>query len=225
MLIRSLSLLLLLAAGAFAGGKVILIEASPSGMEESRYLIIESADSAFQSEVAAGIEAIYPRAVFAMAGTGPETGSRPPIVVHKRGGFMSGDKAAGDLILGVSLCAGSCVFINVAGEDMNSGPPPDGLIATAGDKYVSGPAACLPGAGIVAALFFSAKGFFELFMPKSTSDYSEIKVPESHKAAVTAETLLSGGQLAVRNRVEFEVNDTNREAVRREIVQYAVTLP
>jgi hypothetical protein len=222
MLMRTAALWMLAAGALMAAGEVKVTDAVVRVTEAvatdgsgARYAFVDAEDPALKRDLVLAMNEEFKGQVYMQAQkNGPAKG--PAVMVENRSGMMRHESAGSDFLVGVAMCVGACLFVQIAGDDMNSNePPPDGLNVTAGDKIVSGGAAvvpCLLGAG---GLFFMGKGIIEAFLPADS--YGNLPVPK------TTDQILAEGHVKRIQAVTFDADKLSREELKRQVLLYCVS--
>jgi len=165
--------------------KVTVTRATDGRDARGSWTFIDADNASVKTALAGRISASTGSAVFMAkqpSGNGRVDG---PILVHSEGGdIMTHEKAGRDFGIGAGLCLGGCLFVIIAGKDLDPSNPPSGFYAYVGKRYVDGGMGCVVGALWIAGLVFVGKAIIELFLPHSrTDDSGAVKSTEQIIAA------------------------------------------
>lgn len=214
MLLRTAALWMWTAGALMAAGEVRVTEAVATDGSGARYAFVDAADPALKRELVLAMNEEFKGQVYMQASkNGPDKG--PAVMVENRSGIMRHENAGADFLTGVAMCVGACLFVQVAGDDMQGATPPDGLIVTAGDKFVSGGAAVVPCLLGVGGLVFMGKGAIEAFLPGDS--YGKLPEPKS------TDQILAEGHVKKIQTMTFDPEKLSREELKRQVLLYCVS--
>lgn len=174
------------------------------------YLIVEASNAALRKNMIHSFNEYSSLIVYEQA-IDSECGVNSPFIVAKNKQGLKREDAGRDCLIGVGSCLLGVIIIQAIGTTSPYGY--SGFYATAGDKYVEGPTACLVSSIWITGIVFGVKGIIELFKPKTKE--------QSDNIYLKTEDIIESAKLEKVNEKSIVI--TNNSMMEQRVIPYILT--